>query len=59
MKAAYFMKIAAFLAVVSCVKPVQEPQADDTRSHQEQLFDDGNYAMFIHFGLDSKFEGEW
>jgi len=23
------------------------------------MFDDGNYAMFIHFGLYSKFEGEW
>lgn len=59
MKAAYFLKMAALLVVVSCVKPVQEPQADDTRSHQEQLFDDGNYAMFIHFGLYSKLEGEW
>ena len=31
----------------------------DTRSHQEILFEDGNYAMFIHFGLYSKMEGVW
>ncbi|MBP9992231.1 MAG: alpha-L-fucosidase, partial [Bacteroidales bacterium] len=23
------------------------------------LFEDGNYAMFIHFGLYSKLEGNW
>ena len=32
---------------------------EDCRSTQEVLFDDGNYAMFIHFGLYSKLEGEW
>ena len=31
----------------------------DSRSPQEVLFEDGNYAMFIHFGLYSKLEGVW
>lgn len=29
------------------------------RSKQMALFEDGNYAMFIHFGLYSKLEGNW
>lgn len=33
--------------------------AEDTRSRQEILFEDGNYAMFMHFGLYSSLESEW
>ncbi len=29
------------------------------RSEQRVLFEDGNYAMFIHFGLYSHLEGTW
>ena len=29
------------------------------RSAQRVLFEDGNYAMFIHFGLYSQLEGTW
>jgi len=55
--------VAASLAILGC-QTRQEPfelvkSADDTRSNQEFLFDEGNYAMFIHFGLYSKFESEW
>ena len=50
--------IAAVLVLVSC--QTQAPTATiDTRSPQEILFEDGNYAMFIHFGLYSKLEGVW
>ena len=31
----------------------------EPRSRQVKLFEDGNYAMFIHFGLYSKMEGTW
>ena len=51
-----FALVALFLA--SCDRPV--PQAtEDNRSPQEILFEDGNYAMFIHFGLYSSLEGVW
>lgn len=59
MKTTDFLKMAVVLVFASCAKPAQENVSSDTRSHQEQLFDDGNYAMFIHFGLYSKLEGEW
>ena len=50
--------IAAVLALASC--QTQAPTAkEDSRSPQEILFEDGNYAMFIHFGLYSKLEGVW
>lgn len=38
---------------------IQEIAAKEGKSVQDVLFDDGNYAMFIHFGLYSKLEGEW
>lgn len=31
----------------------------EPRSAQEVMFEDGNYAMFVHFGLYSKLEGTW
>lgn len=33
--------------------------AQEPRSEQVKMFEDGNYAMFIHFGLYSKLEGTW
>ena len=45
-----------FLAAVFCSSVVS---AEETRSPQQVLFEDGNYAMFIHFGLYSHLEGEW
>lgn len=33
--------------------------AQKPRSAQVEMFEDGNYAMFIHFGLYSKLEGTW
>ena len=51
-----FALIALLLA--SCERRI--PQAtEDSRSPQEILFEDGNYAMFIHFGLYSSLEGVW
>ncbi|MCQ2142716.1 MAG: alpha-L-fucosidase [Bacteroidales bacterium] len=38
---------------------VGEISMETGRSVQDVLFDEGNYAMFIHFGLYSKLEGEW
>lgn len=47
-------------ALVSCnANEGQDPVASDARTAQEVLFEDGNYAMFIHFGLYSKLEGVW
>ncbi len=46
----------AALFLSSCKSKVPAP-TEDSRSPQEILFDDGNYAMFIHFGLYSKLEG--
>ncbi|MBP3269614.1 MAG: alpha-L-fucosidase [Bacteroidales bacterium] len=56
----YFAPIllATILTAFSCqTRPAAETV--DTRSPQEILFEDGNYAMFIHFGLYSKLEGVW
>ena len=50
--------LAAALMLASCNTPTPS-QKEDTRSPQEILFEDGNYAMFIHFGLYSKLEGVW
>ena len=50
--------IVAAMLMPSCTG-TPETVVEDTRSPQEALFDDGNYAMFIHFGLYSKMEGEW
>lgn len=57
--------LAAAAAAIMLSAHAQTPDtstrtsAQDGRSRQEILFDDGNYAMFIHFGLYSKLEGEW
>lgn len=50
--------IFSLCCLVSCG---QKPSAtaDDPRPAQQVLFEDGNYAMFIHFGLYSKLEGVW
>ena len=50
--------LSAVLLAVSCQTKAPVPTAD-SRSPQEILFDDGNYAMFIHFGLYSSLEGVW
>ena len=52
-----FLSVAMLLA--ACGPQPEQTAAEDTRSQQEILFDDGNYAMFIHFGLYSKLEGVW
>lgn len=46
-------------AVTLTPDEVQAIAQAEGRSVQDVLFDDGNYAMFIHFGLYSKMEGEW
>lgn len=46
-------------AVTLTADEVQEIAQIEGKSIQDVLFDDGNYAMFIHFGLYSKMEGEW
>ena len=53
--------IVTVLALVGCTsrQDSSESSAEDSRSRQEVLFEDGNYAMFIHFGLYSKMEGVW
>lgn len=43
----------------SCHPTTTSTTTPDNRTPQEILFDDGNFAMFIHFGLYSKMEGEW
>jgi len=51
---------AAVLMLSACAQSTGSAIApQDGRSRQEILFEDGNYAMFIHFGLYSKMEGEW
>ena len=50
--------ILCLCCLVSC-RQETSPVTEDTRSPQEVLFEDGNYAMFIHFGLYSKLEGVW
>ena len=48
------------LLTVSCTRTAPAaPAAEDGRSPQEVLFDEGNYAVFIHFGLYSSLEGVW
>ncbi len=60
MKKALLLSACAVAALFlsSCKSKVPAP-TEDSRSPQEILFDDGNYAMFIHFGLYSKLEGVW
>lgn len=50
--------IATCLACACNSATIITPAADG-RSNQQVLFEDGNYAMFIHFGLYSKLEGVW
>ena len=50
--------LAAALMMISCSSPAPS-QKEDTRPPQQVMFEDGNYAMFIHFGLYSKLEGVW
>jgi len=51
---------AAALCILTLAACTQNQQmSSDSRSHQEILFDDGNYAMFIHFGLYSHLESQW
>lgn len=45
------------LAAVACATDKKVGAEADTRSSQEIMFEDGNYAMFIHFGLYSHLEG--
>ena len=42
-----------------CQSAPSVPAEQDTRSPQLALFEDGNYALFMHFGLYSKMEGVW
>ena len=58
MKLNVLLLSAVVLLTASCSQP-SGTVAEDTRSPQEILFEDGNYAMFIHFGLYSKLEGVW
>lgn len=52
--------ILAALILVGCESVSSESKdTADSRSQQLQLFEDGNYAMFMHFGLYSKLEGVW
>lgn len=50
-------------AVIACLAASCRSDAplpsEEPRSNQQVLFEDGNYAMFIHFGLYSKLEGVW
>ena len=56
-----FIILTAILFLCCLISCHQETSTvtEDTRSPQEILFEDGNYAMFIHFGLYSKMEGVW
>ncbi|MBR7005024.1 MAG: alpha-L-fucosidase [Bacteroidales bacterium] len=58
MKYLSIILLSASLMLASCSSPVPS-QKEDTRSPQQIMFEDGNYAMFIHFGLYSKLEGVW
>jgi len=53
-----YLLIAISLLLAACQTATPTVENDD-RSPQEILFEDGNYAMFIHFGLYSKLEGVW
>jgi len=57
-KTLLFFIIAAGVLPCGCGS-ANSTDTSDERSVQEIMFDDGNYAMFIHFGLYSKLEGEW
>jgi len=75
MKRSTIMAVAAATILAACTNTPQEPLQKenlkalkkmpvealecDVRSPQRALFEDGNYAMFIHFGLYSHLEGEW
>ena len=51
--------ILAALVLGGCGSVFSVPEETDSRSPQLQLFEDGNYALFMHFGLYSKMEGVW
>lgn len=52
--------LPAIITCLACGCESTEPvPAEEQRSDQQVLFEDGNYAMFIHFGLYSKLEGVW
>ena len=52
--------IPAVIASLACgCKSAETLPTEEQRSNQQVLFEDGNYAMFIHFGLYSKLEGVW
>ena len=59
------LRAVAALALLTACRETPQPanesasSATEARSRQEVLFEDGNYAMFIHFGLYSHLEGEW
>ena len=57
----YFLAaaLAGIWMLSSCGEQAPPPSGDDARSEQVALFEDGNYAMFIHFGLYSQLEGVW
>ena len=47
------------LTLFGTCSPAPQTVAEDSRSAQLALFEDGNYALFMHFGLYSKMEGVW
>jgi len=49
--------LSCVLAMAACTSNVTVQ--DDSRSPQRKMFEDGNYAMFIHFGLYSHLESQW
>ena len=51
--------ILVALVLSGCESVSSVPEETDSRSPQLQLFEDGNYALFMHFGLYSKMEGVW
>ena len=51
--------LCAVAALAAACKAPAPSALPDGRSAQQVLFEDGNYAMFIHFGLYSKLEGVW
>ena len=59
MKQILSISILAAILLASCNAPAPAPESEDTRSPQLALFEDGNYALFMHFGLYSKMEGIW
>ena len=59
MKKTLLTILAAAAMLAGCSQNAPTPEKEDTRSWQRALFEDGNYAMFIHFGLFSNYEGVW